>query len=465
MSALYTVRFGDREVDVTALVEFLDTIHAERSDPHEYLRIVVPAASSQPELAIATIVQYASRWTGVRVLGMHYTQVYHIDADAPVEFYSPYFSGADRKMYFGADPGVESHLHVIDRSFARIGAAYEAVQPHAIITQVTVRMKSINGLPHVSMGASADYTHRLIMQTAIPLFVLQNTYQPWLNGNLVCTDRIDASMSFDHHMHETPKAKKSSQQVAIMECIARSVSVVMRQIDHERGGEGLSVQMGVGVLPDFIVGMATESIGRVYSEVITNSMRQLPRGTPITGTLVLGDQSLFDWVDDNPFVHLLGVEITNSGEVAKKLGLISIIQAMKVTLDGSTIVGVRKRHSGPGGAPDFGHSAGATHFIVLPAARYDAKGSPTDSNIVLGADPLDFKVLNGFDRPEYLVTEFGVARLTPHVREDGTVFMGTAEDVAEAIIEVAHPAFRDVLRREAAQAKITHASRILTAVS
>ena len=465
MSTQFMVMFDNHLEDVTPLVRFLDGIHATRSDTHEPLRVVVPAAGSQPELAITTLIEYWHRWNGVRVLGMHYTRVYEFAADANIELYSPYFAGPDRQMYYRATPGNRPHMHVVDRSFARIGAAYEAVRPHAIITQVTSGSMLVACEYQVGMGASADYTHRLIMQTEIPLFAMPNRYQPWVNGNLVPYNRIAAMQRFDHPIHEMPRAVKPAAQVVVMERIAGAVARVLRQINSARDGKGLTVQVGIGVLPDFIVGMTTDVITRVYSEVITNTMRRLPANTQITGTLLLGDAELYEWANGNRYVDLLDVEKTNSSIAAAQLRLVSIIQAMKVTLDGSTIVGVGKRHSGPGGAPDFGHSPGATHFIVLPAARYDNDGNPIDSNIVLGADALDFKILNGFDRPEYLVTEFGVARLTPHIREDGTVFMGDAEEVAEAIISVAHPDYRDRLRAEAASARITASSRVLPAVA
>lgn len=461
---LHTANFDGQDVDVTELIQFLDVIHEQRSDTHAPLRIVVPAAASQPELAITAIIHYARRWNGVRFLGMHYTRSYELENDDPVRFTSPYFSGPDRVMYFDRRPGHQPHLDVIDTSFGRVGRLYEKMHPHAIITQATVKTKVLGDVEYVSMGGSADYTHRFITETDIPLLVLHNANQPWLNGNLIPMGRITARTRFDSHVHGIPAASKDEHTTALFEQIAEYVINVMRKLKEERG-EKLTVQMGVGVLPNFITGMAAgeDLIGRVWSEVIINAMMALD--CELAGTLVLGDDELYEWVNDNPKVQLLSVEKTNNQGIVNALELVSIIQAMQVTLGGGTIVGKGKRHSGPGGAPDFGRSDEAERFIVMPSARYDREGNPLSSNIVLGANPLDHQVLLPMDRPNYVATEHGVANLLPHVREDGTVFTATAEEVALELIRVAHPAFREELWRQAFEAGIFAEGRMTPALA
>lgn len=424
----YPAHVGGEPLDVAPLVGWLDRIHAGRPDRDQPLRVVVPAAGSQPEAAILTLVEHARRWGGVQVLGMHYTRVYD-PAGAPIKFYSPYMAGPDREMYN------RCVLDVIDRSFARIGRHYQALRPHAIITEG----RYCDG--RVSMGASADYTHRLITETDVPVFVVLNEWQPFIAGNLIPDARITGAMGHDHPVHE---AGHAGEPTGIQHTLAANVADLLGDL-----GDDLAVQIGVGAIPDLIVDNARDLIGRVWSEVITPSMRRLPAGTPITGTLVLGDRALYEWADGNPDVTVTDVERTNDAHMAEVLGLVSIIQAMEVTLSGETVVGVGRRYSGPGGAPDFGQAAGATHIIVLPSIRCNG-AMATSSNIVVGAGPRDHLVLAASDHPQYVVTEWGVARLDPHVREDGSVFVGSAEDVARALITIAHPRHRWSLFDQAA---------------
>lgn len=79
-------------------------------------------------------------------------------------------------------------------------------------------------------------------------------------------------------------------------------------------------------------------------------------------------------------------------------------------------------------------SNGGTSIIVLPAT---AKGD-TISRIVAGHGP-GTPITTGKNDVDHVVTEFGVARLRGRSVRDRT----------RALIEIAHPAFRDELTQQA----------------
>lgn len=421
----------------TDLIAFLDKLHAARDDKETPLRVVVPAAGSQPDLT--RMIVYANRWGGLHILGMHYTRDYSemalawLERGVDVRFFSPFMSHGDRAM---KKAGV---LDVFDRPFGRVGMHYAAMKPHAIITETTLPLESVvTGAPfRVSMGASADYTLGLIRTTDIPLLILPNGSQPWLKGNEFPLSRvagIDWSIPIDGRPVYSAGGKPAATD-PVTTAIADNVLEIMAGFPY-----GLPYQFGVGEIPNSIIARAPEGkIGSFSTEVLTAAMRGF--FGMMTGTLVLGDADLLEWVDGNPSAFLREVEYTNH-EAPSLMDVVSVNQAMAITLDGAPIVGVGKWYSGVGGSADFATNPTGTRILVLRATH---KG---ESTILLNSDHRwrQFSAAAAH-HPDYVVTEYGWRNLNPHRRADGTWFYGTSREIAEALTEIAAPEHRDGLRK------------------
>lgn len=470
-TAKFEIEFGGEPVDVTPIVDFLDKSHKQRRNQSEPLRILVPAGPSQPKLAIATAIKYAKRWSGVLFEGMHYTMTYFPGPDEPAEFISPYFSPHDREMYSPQLAGVSPCLSVVDASFGVVGYVYEGMGIDAILTEAT-EARWLKGKLVRRQGASADYSHRLIVSGKYLVLVIENREQPWVRGNDIPESVVTASMRFDSDVYTVPDACKSPEMTAVFDKIAdMTIDLMVSESTNEDGTVTPVIgQFGVGVGPNIIIAKGAKRlvkrrvkrrisikrrvqmarlIARIWSEVVIDGMMELD-GIPITGTLLLGSKKLHKWADGNKWVELLGVEQTNSAELINQMhNFWSVIQAMAVRLDGGTIVGKGKRHSGAGGAPDFGRSK-VNRVIMLPSSHMDKAGNRV-SNIVVGSDPLDHDVLLGMDHPDFVITEIGIADLR----------FKTADQIANALIAISHPDCRDALRQGAHDAKVFAVSRIV----
>jgi acyl-CoA hydrolase len=213
----------------------------------------------------------------------------------------------------------------------------------------------------------------------------------------------------------------------------------------DRIGDGATLQMGIGEVPDAIVGGLLRRRGlRVWSEMFSDGVLALERAgsldprVALTASFVFGSQELYAWADSNPRLRLLRTETTNDpSRIAANPAMISINTALQVDLYGqvnaSRIKG--RIHSGFGGQTDFIvgalHSPGGTALIALRSwhPRADV------STIV----PLVEEPVTSF-QPSAVVTEQGVATL-----------WGRAErEQAHELIEYAsHPDIREELREEA----------------
>jgi 4-hydroxybutyrate CoA-transferase len=212
------------------------------------------------------------------------------------------------------------------------------------------------------------------------------------------------------------------------------------------------LQIGFGSIPNAVLaslkgkkdlGVHTEMFSDGVMElyelgVITSKYNNLHPGKMVT-TYVAGSRELYDWLDHNPNVLFKVGNYTNDIRVAGRIdNLMSINSALQVDLTGQVNAEMikGKQYSGIGGQGDFVKSAmlsdGGKSFIALPATT---KGG-TISKIVASIDE-GCCVTTPRQDVQYVVTEYGVADL----------YGKTLTERAEEMINIAHPDFRDELRK------------------
>ena len=223
--------------------------------------------------------------------------------------------------------------------------------------------------------------------------------------------------------------------------------------------DGSTLQIGIGGVPAAVckileqkkdLGIHTELISdylidMVESGAVNGSKKSIHKGK-VVATIVEGTRRLFDWLRDNRLIELHPVDYTNNvGVIAQNNKMVSINATIEVDLFGqcaSESIGTRV-WGGSGGQADFARgvtmSPGGKGFIVAPSTA--KKG--TVSKIVPMLAP-GTSVTTSRTHVDHVVSEFGVAKLRgKSVRER-----------ALALINIAHPNFRDELRHAAKKMKI-----------
>lgn len=210
----------------------------------------------------------------------------------------------------------------------------------------------------------------------------------------------------------------------------------------QRIGDGDTVQLGIGGIPDGVLSALTERRDlRIWSEMVSDGILALERSgsldtsTVITASFLFGSPELYAWADNNPRVRLRRTELTNSpAAISANPRMVSVNTALQVDLFGQVNASrVRGRpYSGFGGQTDFIvgalHSPGGQAIIALRSwhPRADV------STIV----PLVGEPVTSF-QASAVITEQGVAELWG--RSD-------AEQARTLIEQAAHPQARDELR-------------------
>ena len=235
---------------------------------------------------------------------------------------------------------------------------------------------------------------------------------------------------------------------------ASEVTESIAQYIAELIPDGATMQMGIGAIPDAVLkylfekkelGIHTELfsdgvIDLVDAGVLTSARKSLHPGKIVAG-FIIGTRRLYQWVDDNPLIELHPTEYINDPYViAQNERMVAINSAIEVDLTGQVCADSigPKLYSGIGGQLDFiygaSRSKGGVPIIALPStAREFSRIVPM---LKQGAG-----VVTGRNHVHYIVTEYGVADL----------YGKSIRQRAQALINIAHPKFREDLTRQATE--------------
>lgn len=280
-------------------------------------------------------------------------------------------------------------------------------------------------------------------QSARMVIAEVNSQMPRVLGDsFIHLNKIDAIVETDYALPQVPQGGFSDTHRRIGELIADLIP------------DGATLQLGIGSIPDAVLfnlkhkrdlGIHTELfsdgvIDLVESGVITNERKTLHPGKIVAGFL-FGSQRLYDFVNDNALIELHPSDYVNDPFIiAQNDKMIAINSALEVDLTGQVCadsVGPAL-YSGIGGQVDFvrgaARSNGGKPIIALPATAKDEQFSRIVPQLKPGAG-----VVTSRGDVHYVVTEYGVASL--HGR--------SIRERARALIQIAHPKFRDDLERYA----------------
>jgi len=218
--------------------------------------------------------------------------------------------------------------------------------------------------------------------------------------------------------------------------------------------DGSTLQLGIGGIPDAVLASldGKKDLG-VHSEMISDGLITAIEKGIITGrkktlhpgkiivTFILGSRELYSYVHNNPEFECHPVQYTNHPFViSQNEKMVAINSAIEVDLTGqvcSDSIGPRI-YSGFGGQVDFirgaAHAEGGKPIIAIPATARGGEESRITAFLKKGAG-----VVTSRGDVHYVVTEFGIAYL--HGKN--------LKERAKALIEIAHPDFREELERGA----------------
>ena len=302
---------------------------------------------------------------------------------------------------------------------------------------------------HCSLGVSVDYTKAAAEQARTVIAQVNPQLPRTLGDAAIHVTEIDCFVAADVPLIELPRPAIGEVEAAI----GRHCADLVR--------DGDTLQLGIGAIPDAVLqelldkqdlGIHSEMLSDgildlIEAGVVTNRRKTLHIGQSVV-TFLMGSRRLYDFVDDNPAVHMAPVDYVNDPRViAQNDNLVAINSCVQVDLMGQVVsssVGLRQI-SGIGGQADFVRGAsmsrGGRSIFAIASTAGRGKVSKIVPLLDVGATVSTIRC-----DVHHVVTEYGVADLWGQ----------TLRERARRLIAIAHPDFRDELTT-AFEARFPHA--------
>lgn len=292
-----------------------------------------------------------------------------------------------------------------------------------------------------SYGVSVDCTIAARKRARLVIAEVNKQMPRTLGRSFVHVSRLDRIVETDRPLPELTAPEPDEVEEAIGRNIAELVS------------DEATIQLGIGAIPNAVLRYLSDkkNLG-VHSEMLSDGIVDLIEMGVVTGdaktilpgkvvvSFVMGTRRLYDFVDNNPLVEFQTSDYVNDPHlISRNHRMTAINSALQVDVTGQVVsdsIG-QYLYSGFGGQVDFIRGASRAKegkaIIAIPSTAKNG----TISRIVSCLTPGSGVVTSRAD-VHYVVTEFGVAHL----------FGKTVRERAQALLQVAHPKFRDTLASE-----------------
>ncbi len=354
--------------------------------------------------------------------------------------YQTTFVGAPDRAAMKAGRKVDNICYQL----SRLGEVVKEFDPEVVILMTTPMDED----GYFNLSLSANEAH-VAFDTARDIIVQVNRNLPWVQSpeHKVHISKVTAICELDKKLTELINPDPSPEDKTIADYIL------------DRIPDGATLQIGVGGVPNSIayklvdhkhLGIHTELFTQSMMELmksgaVDNSCKEIDKGMTVMA-FSYGRQSLYDFLNRNDKVVTRPHYYVNNPYVIGQISnFVSVNTCMGCDITGqiaSESIG-HVQYSNTGGQLDFVRgstiSRGGQSFLCMHSVARKKDGSKI-SKISLSLSPGTVVTVPRTD-VMYLVTEYGIADLRNKTRMQR----------ARALINIAHPDFRDELEFQARQ--------------
>ena len=302
----------------------------------------------------------------------------------------------------------------------------------------------------ISLSLSNTYEKRMMDEADIVILEINPNYPRTFGDVEIHYSEVDYLIDTDYEVPALPDVVSSEKDIVIGKYIADMIN------------NGDCIQLGIGGIPNAVAAtLKDKSDLGIHTEMMTSGMVELAKLGVVNGskktlhkgkivcTFALGSKELYEFLDDNPSVLIMdGHYVNNPDTIAKNDNMVSINTTIEIDLTGqccSESIGPIQ-FSGTGGQADTAIGAqkaenGRSFIALYSTAMVKNKQTGEKEEISKIVPMLKQGAIVSLSRNDvdYVVTEYGVASLRgTNIRER-----------VERLIEIAHPKFKEELRKQA----------------
>ena len=358
------------------------------------------------------------------------------DSNDQVRFTSAHMNGFDRKM------NKDGRCWFLPMLFNELPTYWDNID------KLVIQVHPMDKWGNFNLGPQASDL-RGLLRAAKEVIVEVNEKMPMALGYETELNIADVDYIIEGSNHVMPQIPNKPAT----EVDNKIAEIVVGMIEN-----GSTLQLGIGGLPSAIGKKLAESDIKDLSghtEMLVDSYVDLYEAGKITGNknrdkgkivyaFAGGTQRLYDFIDNNQVVFNAPVSyVNNIGVVASIDKFVSINSCINLDLFGQVNAETAgfQQISGTGGQLDFAQGAyasnGGKSFICVHSTRKMKDGSV--QSLIVPTLPTGSVITTPRSAVHYIVTEYGAALLKGK----------STWERAEALINIAHPDFREDLIKQA----------------
>jgi 4-hydroxybutyrate CoA-transferase len=398
-----------------------------------HMRVYIQPGCAEPETLVGALIDRGPLVRDVEIV--------HLLTMGRADYIAPEMAGHFRHnaMFIGANVRQAVNDGRADYTpifLSEIESLFESGEMVIDVALIQVSPPDSHGF--CSFGVGVDTTLTAAKKSRFVIAQVNDQMPRTYGDSFIHISDLDAIVESSRPLCELPKHEITDLHLAI----ARNVATLIE--------DGSTIQTGIGGIPDAVLlylkdrqdlGVHTELLSDgiipLIEAGVVNGRRKTLHPRKVVLAFALGTKKLFDFVNDNPIFEFHPNSYTNNPIlIAQNDRMVAINSALQIDITGQVCADSIGTYfySGIGGQVDFirgsTRSKGGKPIIAIPATAKD----DTISRIVPVLDP-GAGVVTSRGAVHYVVTEYGVAYL--HGR--------SIRQRAEALIQIAHPKFRDQL--------------------
>ena len=327
--------------------------------------VVFGQACAEPQALVEALVAQRAAYPGATLfMGVNWSGIVRPEHADHLRLTAYCGSGHNRAL---ADAGV---LDIHPHPYSQLGALIRARRIRADVVLVQVSPPNAKG--EYSLGLAAEYLVPALDNCRVVIGEV-NDQVPWTYSEKLLHKE---NFSLLVGSSRPPVALPYGPPGDLEKVIARNAATFVP--------EGATLEMGLGVLPDAVLGMLGD---RRHLAIHSGSLGDgavelMQRGIVAAAEcgVLMGTRRLFEHARENPAVRLRSTEFTHNPRVLAGIErFVAINSAVEVDLTGQVNAEVAKGSylGAVGGALDFiraaNQSPGGVSLMLLPAARIVAK--------------------------------------------------------------------------------------------